>query len=85
MAGSSSRNASKNLYQVIDVKKSAPPEGMDGKNWHSYTIKRGSSVITGLKPGTIKTVTAHANQVAADLNARSVLSAGSAFAPRRKS
>jgi hypothetical protein len=75
----------KNQYQVIEVKKITPPEGMPGDTWHSYTIGRGTSVITGQKPGNLKTVTAHANQFASDLNARTGINAGSLYAARRKS
>lgn len=71
-------------YQVVSVEKSDPPEGMDGKNWHSYVIERGNSVVTGKKPGSLKTVTAHANQVAEDLNARTGVNSGSLYAARRK-
>jgi len=71
-------------YQVVSVEKIDAPEGMEGKNWHRYIIERGSSVVTGKKPGTLKTVTAHARQVAEDLNARTGLNAGSLYAARRK-
>lgn len=85
MSGTDRKKSIKSAYQVISVKKVATPEGMDGKNWHSYTIQRGSSVISGLKPGSHKVVTAHAKQVAADLNARTGVNAGSLYAARRKS
>lgn len=74
----------KMLYQVIEVKKIDAPEGMEGGSWHSYTIERGTSVITGKKPGSLKAVTAHAKQFAADLNARTGINAGSPYAARRK-
>jgi len=74
----------KMLYQVIEVKKIAAPEGMEGSTWHSYTIERGTSIISGKKPGSLKTVTAHAKQFAADLNARTGINAGSPYAARRK-
>jgi len=75
----------KNTYQVIEVKKIATPDGMPKGNWHSYTIERGSSVITGKKPGTLKAVTAHAKQFALDLNERMGMNnAGSLYAARRK-
>ncbi len=84
MSGTGKKSSIKNAYQVISVKKVATPEGMDGKNWHSYTIQRGASIISGLKPGTHKAVTAHAKQLAADLNARTGANAGSLYAARRK-
>lgn len=70
-------------YRVVSVKKTRAPEGMGGDNWHCYIIARGSSVVTGQKPGTLKAVTQHAEQVAADLNARSGVNAGSPYAPRK--
>jgi len=74
----------KKLYKVIEVKKIDAPEGMEGGTWHSYTIERGTSIITGKKPGSLKTVTAHAKQFAEDLNARTGINTGSPYAARRK-
>jgi len=73
-----------NIYQVIEVKKIAAPEGMPSGTWHSYIIERGTSTITGKKPGTLKAVTAHAKQFASDLNERIGMGAGSLYAARRK-
>jgi len=84
MSATSEKSSIHGQYQVVDVQKIDAPEGMDGNNWHSYTIKRGSSVISGQKPGSLKTVTAHAKQVASDLNARTGINAGSLYAARRK-
>jgi hypothetical protein len=83
-AAAPQKSIAKSQYQVTDVQKIDAPEGMEGKNWHSYTIERGTCVITGQKPGTLKAVTAHAKQVAADLNARTGVNAGSLYAARRK-
>ena len=74
----------KDHYHVVSVTKIDPPEGMDGKTWHSYIIERGNSVVTGKKPGSLKTVAAHAKQVADDLNARTGVNSGSLYAARRK-
>ncbi|MCW8828691.1 MAG: hypothetical protein OQK94_06515 [Gammaproteobacteria bacterium] len=71
-------------FEVTEVAKITAPDGMEGKNWHSYTIKRGATEISGQKPGTLKMVTEHARQVAEDLNARSGGKAGSIYAARRK-
>lgn len=78
-------SAIKGQYMVTDVSRIDTPEGMEGKNWHCYTIKRGTTEITGLKPGTLKKVTAHAKQVAEDLNARSSGTVGSPYAAKRRS
>lgn len=74
----------KKKFEVTEVVKISTPEGMEGKNWHSYIIKRGATEISGQKPGTLKTVSEHARQVAEDLNARSGGKAGSIYAARRK-
>lgn len=74
----------KKQFEVVEVNKITTPEGMDGKNWHSYTIKRGATEINGQRPGSLKTVTEHAKRMAEDLNARSCGKAGSLYAARRK-
>jgi hypothetical protein len=71
-------------YAVVSVEKTAPPEGMEGSDWHCYVIERGTSVVTGKKPGTLKQVTAHAKQVAEDLNSRTGLKGRSPYAPNAK-
>jgi hypothetical protein len=75
----------KGQYRVVSVEKTDPPEGMNGGSWHSYVIERGTSVVTGKKPGSLRAVTAHARQVVQDLNSRTGLNAGSLYAGRRRS
>jgi hypothetical protein len=55
---------------VVAVEKIDTPEGMRGNNWHRYVIERKGAFIEGMKPGTQKSVTKHAESVAADLNER---------------
>ena len=74
----------KDHYRVVTVEKTDPPDGMGGGNWHRYVIERGTSVVTGKKPGTLRAVTAHARQVAQDLNSRTGVNAGSRYAGRRR-
>jgi len=74
----------KSQYQVTDVSRIDTPEGMEGKNWHSYTIKRGTTQINGQKPGTMKMVTAHAKKVASDLNDRIGGVSGSPYAAKKR-
>lgn len=57
-------------YRVMSVKKTTTPEGLPDGDWYRYVIGQGLSKIEGLRPGTLKTVTEHANSVAEDLNAR---------------
>lgn len=73
----------KSQFKVTDVTKIDTPEGMEGKDWHSYTIKRGTTEINGRKPGSMKKVTAHAKQVASDLNERCGGLGSSPYAARR--
>lgn len=81
----------KEPYRVVTVEKIQPPEGMPGNNWHRYVIGRDNSAsngrtnstIDGIKPGTLKSVTDHANSVANDLNERAG-KGGSYFAPSHR-
>lgn len=70
-------------YQVVSVEKIEPPEGMPEGSWHRYIIGHGRSQIEGLKPGTLKAVTLHAETVASDLNERTG-KGGSTYAPRKQ-
>ncbi|WP_126454467.1 hypothetical protein [Sulfuriflexus mobilis] len=70
-------------YRVISVEKTTAPEGMTGDNWHLYVVGQGTARIEGKKPGTMKTVTAHAEAFAEDLNSRTG-KGGSTYAPRKK-
>ena len=74
----------KGQYRVVSVQKTDPPDGIKGGNWHSYIIERGTSVVTGKKPGSMRAVTAHARQVAEDLNSRTGINAGALYAGRRR-
>lgn len=84
MSDISAVSSLKQQFEVTEVAKITTPAGMEGKNWHRYTIRRGVTQINGQKPGTLKAVTAHARQVAEDLNARSGGKAGSLYAARRR-
>ena len=58
-------------FNVMSIEKTSTPEGMDGDNWYEYVVGQDASEIKGLTMGTLKQVTDHANNVAADLNERS--------------
>ena len=58
-------------YHVESVEKTTPPDGMPEGDWHRYIIARGRSKIEGFRPGSLKTVTQHAETVAEGLNERS--------------
>jgi len=74
----------KGQFEVTKVTRVTAPEGMEGKDWHSYVIRRGSTEILGHKPGSKQVVTEHAKQIAADLNSRSGLNSGSPYAARNR-
>jgi len=63
-------NIRNQMFQVIEVDKITPPEGLTGDNWYRYVIGQGHSKIEGKKTGTLQTVTAHAETVVEDLNSR---------------
>ncbi len=71
-------------FKVVTVEKIDTPQGMSGNNWHRYVIERKDSSIEGMKPGTLKSVTRHAESVAEDLNERSSGRASSVYAARRR-
>ena len=58
-------------FSVMSIKKTNTPEGMDGDNWYEYVVGQDASEIKGLTMGTLKKVTEHVNNIAADLNERS--------------
>ncbi len=77
-------NDTKIKYRVETVEKIDAPEGMPGNNWYRYVIGQGSSRIEGKKPGSLQTVTEHAQNVAETLNSRTGIGT-SIYAPRKRS
>ena len=68
-------NPIKSKYQVLKVEKTTAPEGMLGENWFLYVIQKGdltNSTMDCKKTGTLKSVTAHAKEMAETLNFRNV-------------
>jgi len=65
----------KSKYHVIKVEKTTAPKGMLGDNWYLYVIQKGdltNSIMYCKKTGTLKSVTAHAKEVAETINSRNV-------------
>jgi len=58
-------------YRVESVVKADTPDGMKGDDWHRYTIAFGKTRIEGMRPGTLFSVTQHAEEFADSLNERS--------------
>jgi hypothetical protein len=59
-------------YQVTKIEKISTPKGLPGDDWYRYVIEKGNSVMECKKSGSLKTVTAHANNAAELINARNV-------------
>jgi hypothetical protein len=57
-------------YRLIKIEKTEPPEGMPDGEWYHYVIGQGRSKIEGIRPGTLKAVTRHAEDFAENLNTR---------------
>jgi len=70
-------------YRVATVEKTKGPGGTEGKNWHRYVLDGVRSPIIGYRQGTLREVTAYAEQCAEDLNARAS-GKRSPWAPQQK-
>jgi len=70
-------------YHLLSVEKTDAPKGQAGSNWHHYVIGQGSAKIEGYRPGSLKSVTEHAETVVTDLNARTA-SGKSTYAVSKK-
>ena len=57
------------IYKLSEVAKMPTPDGAKG-NWYRYVIEGGYAPVTGTRPGTQKQVTAYANELTKELNAR---------------
>ena len=58
-------------YRVVSVEKTDPPAGMpDDGDWYCYVIGHGRSKIEGVRQGSLKAVTQHAEDFAENLSTR---------------
>jgi hypothetical protein len=57
-------------FQIVSVKKSKPPSGAEGTDWHCYIIAQGGNEITGYRQGSLRSVTRAAKEITAQLNER---------------
>ncbi len=71
MSDSLKDKAVEHKYHVESVEQTDPPDGMPSGDWHRYVIARGRSKIEGFRPGSLKTVTQHAETITEGLNERS--------------
>lgn len=70
-------------YELISVDKAETPAGMEGDNWYRYVLGQGTSKIEGLRSGSLKSVTQHAENYSNELNER-IRSGGSTYSTRKK-
>ena len=73
-------------FVVTDVVETDPPQGVSGGSWFRYTIGHGSSPISGIRSGSLKSVRLYAEEFADNLNQRAMLgySAYAARKPQKK-
>ena len=69
-------------YIVTEVVKTSRPKGIQRGDWYRYTIGHGSSPISGVRSGSLKSVRRYAEEFAENLNLRS-LQGYSAYAALR--
>ncbi len=71
-------------YQVESVVKVDTPKGMTGDEWYHYTIIFGKKTIEGMKPGSLFSVTQHAEEFVENLNERSGKYGSQAYRSKKK-
>lgn len=71
-------------YRLISVEKTDPPEGMPDGNWYRYVIGQGRSKIEGMRLGTLKGVTRHAEEYAENLDTRTTIGYSAYVARKQK-
>ena len=57
-------------FAVARVERTGAPDGAIGQNWYRYVLDNGRSHIVGQRCGSLKDVTAYAQQYAEQLNSR---------------
>jgi len=77
------KNTSRPVYELISVDKIDTPAGLEGDNWYRYILGQGTSKIDGLRQGSLKSVTQHAEEYSKELNER-IRSGGSTYSTRKK-
>ena len=57
-------------YSVESVRRTAPPPGAKGTDWHRYVIVQGRNTIHGYRQGNLKAVIVAVEENVAQLNER---------------
>jgi len=59
------------VYEIVSIRRSGPPPGAKGANWHQYVIAfEGAESIHGYRQGRIKDVIKAVEEIVAQLNER---------------
>ncbi len=59
------------FYEIVSVRRVAPPRGSNGTNWHRYVIAlEGAETIQGYRQGRIKDVIKAVEEIVTQLNER---------------
>lgn len=57
-------------YEIVSIKRSDTPDGMEGTDWYAYVIAQGPHIINGYRKGKLKAVTLAVEEVVFQLNER---------------
>ena len=57
-------------YEMVSVKRTEPPAGAEGSDWHGYVITQGHNTIHGCRKGTLAAVTTEVEEIVLRLNER---------------
>jgi len=59
------------FYEIVSIRRAAPPLGAKGAKWHRYVIAfEGAENIRGYRQGSINSVTKEVEEVVAQINER---------------
>ena len=58
-------------YEIVSVRRTEPPQGVEGSNWYQYVISfEGSNTLNGYQQGSLGAVTLAVEEFVAQLNER---------------
>jgi len=57
-------------FEIVSVKPTETPAGMEGSDWHCYKIAQGANIIRGYRQGNRRAVLQAAEEIVDQLNER---------------
>ncbi|MCK5326399.1 MAG: hypothetical protein KAJ57_10325 [Woeseiaceae bacterium] len=57
-------------YEIVSIRRAAPPVDAVGADWYDYKIARGNHIIHGCRQGKLKAVTIAVEEIVVQLNER---------------